>query len=53
MDEKPLCIRLNKVDRIIKVYNGIRYLESSNSCNLYNEVYYKTYNVIFDRIKHL
>ena len=50
MDAKPLPIRFNKVDGIIKVYNGIRYLELSNS---YNEVYYRIYNEIFDKINCL
>ena len=36
MDAKPLHIRFNKVDEIIKIYDGIRCLELSNS---YNEVY--------------
>ena len=53
MDAKPLCIRFNKVDGIIKIYNGTRYLELSNSYNSYNEVYYKIYNGIFDRINYL
>ena len=38
MDAKPLRIRFNKVDGIINIYDGIRYLELPNS---YNEVYYK------------
>ena len=54
MDTKPLRIRFNKVDGIIKIYDGIRYLELSNS---YNEVFYKidcrNYNAIFDRINYL
>ena len=50
MDAKPLAIRFNKIDGIIKVYNGIRYLELSNS---YNEVYYRIYNEIFDKINYL
>ena len=35
MDANPLHIRLNNVDGII----GIRYLDLSDSYNLYNEVY--------------
>ena len=54
MDAKPLCIRFNKVDGIIKVYDGIRYLELSSS---YNEVYYRInsriYSTIFNRINYL
>ena len=54
MDAKPLRIRFNKVDGIIKIFDGIGYLELSNS---YNEVFYKIdsrkYNVIFDRINYL
>ena len=53
MDEKPLLIRFDKVDGIIKIYDGIRYLELSNS---YNEVYYgmnsRIQNAIFDRINY-
>ena len=54
MDAKPLPIRSDKVDRIIKIYDGIRYLELSN---FYNEVYYginsRISNAIFDRINHI
>ena len=54
MDPKPLHIRFDKVERIIKIYDGIRYLKLSNS---YNEIYYKIntriYNAIFDRINYL
>ena len=28
MDAKPFCIRFNKIDGIITIYKGIRYLES-------------------------
>ena len=38
---QPFCISFNKVDEIIEIYNGIRYLELSNS---YNEVYYRIYD---------
>ena len=31
MDAKPFRVRFSKVDRIIKIYNGITYLEISNS----------------------
>ena len=51
MDAKPLLIRFDKVDGIIKIYHGIRYLDLSNS---YNEFYYRInsriHNAIFDRI---
>ena len=54
MDAKPLRTRLNKVDGIIKIYDGIRYLELSNR---YNEVYYRINSrinkEIFDRVNHL
>ena len=54
MDAKPLYIRFDKVDRIIKIYDGIRYLKLSNS---YNKIYYKIntriYNATFDRINYL
>ena len=36
MDAKSLRIRFAKFNRLIKIYNGIRYLELSDS---YNEVY--------------
>ena len=53
MDAKPLGIRFEKVEAIIKVYDGSRYLKLSDS---YNEVFYWinsiTYNAIFDRINH-
>ena len=53
MDAKPLRIRFNKVGEIIKIYNGIRYLKLSNSYSLYNEVYYRILNAIFDRMSYL
>ena len=31
LDAKPLSIRFDKADGIIKIYDGIRYLELSNS----------------------
>ena len=37
MNAKPLLIRFDKVDGIIKIYHGIWYLELSN---FYNEVFY-------------
>ena len=46
LEAKPLRIRFAKVDRLIKIYNGIRYLEVSNSC----DINYRIYNAIFDRI---
>ena len=36
MNAKPLRVRFNKVDEIIKIYGVIRYLDLSNS---YNEVH--------------
>ena len=52
--EKPLSIRFNKVNGLIKIYNGIRYLELFDS---YNEFYYrnisKIYNAFSDWIKYL
>ena len=53
LDAKPLRIRFDKVGGIIKIYNGIKYLDLSNLYNLYNEVYYRKYNAIFDRINYL
>ena len=37
MDAEPLRIRFDKLNGLTKIYNGIRYLELSDS---YNEVYY-------------
>ena len=54
IDAKSLCIRFNKVNGLIKTYNGIRYLELSDS---FNEVYFgisfRIYNAIFERINYL
>ena len=50
MDAKPLRIKFNKVDEISKIYNGLRYLELSDSNN---EVYYRIYDAIFDRITYV
>ena len=53
-DANPLCIRFDKVDGVIEIYDGTRYLELSN---LHNEVYYRInsriYNTNFDRINYL
>ena len=38
MGAKLLRIRLDKINRFIKIYNGIRYLEIL-SCSLYSEIY--------------
>ena len=52
MDAKLLRISLNKIDKIIKIHHGNRYLEL---CSWYKEVYYRInfriYNAIFHRIK--
>ena len=49
-----MLIRFNKVDGIIQIYDGIRYLELSIS---YNENFCKIdsekYNAIFDSINYL
>ena len=50
MDAKLLLNRFNKLYGIISIYNGIRYLELSNS---FNEVYCKTCNESFDRVSYL
>ena len=42
MDGKPLRIRFTKADGIINIYDGIKYLELSNS-----------YIATFDRINYL
>ena len=49
IDLKPLRIRFDKVNGIIKIYDGIRYLELSNSCN----EFYDKINAVFDRINYL
>ena len=49
---KPLPIRFNKIDGIIKIYNEIRYLKLSNSYYLYNEVCYMIFNAIFDGMNY-
>ena len=36
MDARPLRIRFNKVDRVIKIYDGTKYLELFDS---YNAIY--------------
>ena len=38
MDAKPLRIKFDKADEIIKIYDVIRYLVLSNS---YDEAYYR------------
>ena len=54
IDAKSLRIRFDKVDGVIKTYDGIRYLELPDS---YNKVCYRInsriYNVMFDRINYL
>ena len=44
MGAKPLHIRFDKVNRIIKIYDGIRYLEIFGP---------RIYNAIYDRINYL
>ena len=39
MDTKPSHIWFNKVDKFIKMYDGIRYLVMYD-CNRYNAIYY-------------
>ena len=54
MDAKPLRIRFDKVNVLIKIYSRIRYLELSD---LYKEVYFeinpRICNVNFDRINYV
>ena len=54
MDTKTLCVRFNKVDGRTKIYDGIKSLGLSNSCN---ERFYKIdsrkHDAIFDRINYL
>ena len=49
MDAKPLCIRFDNVDGIMKIYNGIKYLDLSNSYRINSRIY----NTIFDKINYL
>ena len=49
IDAKLFPIKFNKVDGLIKIYNGIRYLELSNSY----DTNYRVYNKIFDEINYL
>ena len=49
IDGKPLRIRVNKVDEIIKIYDGIRYLQLDNSYGINSGIY----NAIFDKINYL
>ena len=49
MESKPLSIRFDKVDGIIKIHEGVRYLELSNSY----DINYRIYNVLFDIINDL
>ena len=44
MGSKPLCIKFDKIDRFIKIYDGIRYLILFG---------YWWYDEIFDNIKVL
>ena len=39
MGAKLLRVRFHKVDGIIKIYNGTRYLESQNRRRIYNAIY--------------
>ena len=43
MDSKPLCIRFDKIDGFIKIYNGTRYLVLFG---------YWWYDKIFDNSKY-
>ena len=44
MDQKPLCIRFDKIDRFIRIYEGTRYLAFFGS---------EKYDTIYDRIRYL
>ena len=54
MDVKLFPIRFDKADGLIKIYDGIRHFELSNS---YNEVYSRNnstiYSAMFDKINYL
>ena len=53
MDAKPLRIRFDKVEELIKICNGIRYLELFNLCDAINARINSRYNAIFDKMNHL
>ena len=54
IDAKPLRIRFEKVNGLIKIYNGIRYLELSDSQNKFHYgINSRIYNAIFDRLNYL
>ena len=54
MGGKPLRIRFDKREGVIKIYNGIRYLEFLNLYSAINDwINSRIYNVIFDRINDL
>ena len=44
IDAKPLCIRFDKIDRFIRVYDGTRYLVLFGS---------EKYDFIYSRIRYL
>ena len=46
MDAKPLRIRFDKIDGIIKIQNGTRYLDLDNSYGINSRIY----NAFFDKI---
>ena len=49
MNAKPFHIKFNKVDGLIKIGNGIRYLELSDSYG----TNYRICNKFFDKINYL
>ena len=49
MNAKPFHIKFNKVDGLIKIGNGIRYLELSDSYG----TNYRIRNKFFDKINYL
>ena len=54
MDAKPLCIRFDREKGVIKIYNGIRYLQLFNLYSVINDrINSRKSNGNFDRIKHL
>ena len=53
MDTKPLRIKFNKVEGLIKIYNEIRYLELFNLYGAITARINFRYNAIFDKINYL
>ena len=54
MDAKPLRIRFDKVDGVIKIYDGIRHLELFDLLSeIHDRINSRIYNIILNRIDYL